>query len=135
MTFKGGGDHFGNFLKGVRSRKPEDLNAPILEGHLSSALCHLGNISYRLGDLHSPGEALERLKSIKTNDNVQETLDRVIAHLSDNKVKLDDRTQLRIGTSLAFDPQAEKFVNNSQADAFLTRDYRAPFIVPSADNV
>ena len=32
-----------------KSRKPESLNAEILEGHLSSALCHLGNISYRLG--------------------------------------------------------------------------------------
>ncbi len=47
--FKGGGDHFANFITAVRSRKIEDLNADILEGHLSSALCHLGNISYRLG--------------------------------------------------------------------------------------
>ena len=29
--------------------KREDLKADVLEGHLSSALCHLGNISYRLG--------------------------------------------------------------------------------------
>ena len=49
QEFTGGGDHYGNFLKAVRSRKHEDLNADILEGHLSSALCHLGNISYRLG--------------------------------------------------------------------------------------
>ena len=27
-----------------------DLNAEILEGHYSSALCHLGQISYRVGD-------------------------------------------------------------------------------------
>ncbi|MFO0843596.1 MAG: Gfo/Idh/MocA family oxidoreductase [Gemmataceae bacterium] len=47
--FEGGGDHFGNFIKAVRSRKKEDLNADILEGHLSSALCHLGNVSHRLG--------------------------------------------------------------------------------------
>src|SRR5581483_5928816 len=49
QKFKGGEDHFGNFVKAVRSRRKEDLNADILEGHLSSALCHLGNISYRLG--------------------------------------------------------------------------------------
>ena len=134
-TFGGGGDHFGNFLQAVRSRDTQEMNAPILEGHISSALCHLGNISYRMGDLHSPGEALERLKALKTNDNVQETLDRMISHLSDNKVKFDDRTELRIGPSLAFDPKSETFVNNSQADAFLTRDYRAPFVVPSADAV
>ena len=135
MSFKGGGDHFGNFLKAVRSRKTEDLNAPILEGHLSSALCHLGNISYRLGEQHSVGEALERLKSLKTNDKVQETLDRTVAHLADNKVKLDDKTQFRVGHSLAFDPNAETFVNNSQADTYLTRDYRSPFVVPAADAV
>ena len=46
---KGGGDHFDNFIKAVQARKPEGLNADILEGHRSSALCHLGNIAYRLG--------------------------------------------------------------------------------------
>jgi predicted dehydrogenase len=46
---KGGGDHFDNFVKAVQARKPELLNADILEGHRSSALCHLGNIAYRQG--------------------------------------------------------------------------------------
>ena len=44
-----GGNHFKNFIKAVRARDPKLLNAPIEEGHLSSALCHLANISYRLG--------------------------------------------------------------------------------------
>src|SRR4051795_12698516 len=34
--------HFANFIKAVRSRSIKDLNADIEEGHLSSALCHLG---------------------------------------------------------------------------------------------
>jgi predicted dehydrogenase len=46
---KGGGDHFANFLKAVRSRDAKSLNADIEEGHLSSAYCHLGNIAYKLG--------------------------------------------------------------------------------------
>ena len=50
------GGHFGNFIKAVRSRKKEDLKADILEGHLSSALCHTGNISYRLGHEADPEE-------------------------------------------------------------------------------
>lgn len=41
--------HIANFLKAVRSRKESDLAAPVLEGHLSAALCHLGNIAYRVG--------------------------------------------------------------------------------------
>ena len=48
-TGKGGGDHFANFLKAVRTRDAKSLNADIEEGHLSSAYCHLANISYRLG--------------------------------------------------------------------------------------
>lgn len=46
---KEGGSNWENFIKAVRSRKREDLNADIEEGHLSAALMHLSNISYRLG--------------------------------------------------------------------------------------
>lgn len=41
--------HFENFIDCVRSRKRENLRAPLEEGHLSTTLCHLGNISYRVG--------------------------------------------------------------------------------------
>jgi predicted dehydrogenase len=44
-----GGSNWENFIKAVRSRKREDLNADIEEGHFSSALMHLANISYRIG--------------------------------------------------------------------------------------
>jgi predicted dehydrogenase len=40
--------HFANFIDAVVSRKQEDLNAPIEEGHRSCALVHLANASYRL---------------------------------------------------------------------------------------
>jgi hypothetical protein len=49
----GGGDpgqeHFENFIACVRSRKTADLRATMEGGHLSTTLCHLGNISYRVG--------------------------------------------------------------------------------------
>src|SRR5208282_258033 len=41
--FKGAVSHFENFIHAVRSRRQSDLHAPILEGHLSSALCHTAN--------------------------------------------------------------------------------------------
>jgi predicted dehydrogenase len=41
--------HFGNFVACVRSRKSEDLKASLVDGHFSTTLCHLGNISYRVG--------------------------------------------------------------------------------------
>ena len=39
------------------------------------------------------------------------------------------------GPWLAFDPDAERFINNAKADALLTREYRKPFVVPSAKEV
>ena len=42
-------DHFRNWIQAMRSRKPGDLLAEIEEGHRSSALAHLANISYRTG--------------------------------------------------------------------------------------
>ena len=42
-------NHWANFLEAMRSEKDEDLHCDIHEGHLSTSLCHLANISYRLG--------------------------------------------------------------------------------------
>ena len=75
-------NHFTNFISCVKSRKWQDLNAEIMEGHLSTSLCHLGNIATRL-----------------------------------------NRT-------LYFNPGAEKFVNDPEADDYLTKIYRPPFLLP-----
>jgi predicted dehydrogenase len=134
QEFKGGGDHYANFLTAVRSRIYTDLNADIEQGHLSSALCHLGNISYRLGEQLPATAVKERLQGVETPEKVLETFERVSEHLSDNKLDLD-KTKLAWGAHLKLDPANEKFVGNSQADTMLTREYRAPFIVPPAGQV
>lgn len=133
-SFGGGGDHFGNFIKAVRSRKVEDLNADILQGHLSSALCHLGNISYRLGEELPIDEVKKRVAALKTNDNAADTLERTLQHLASNNVELA-KTRLRLGPQLALDPVRETFIGSAPADAMLTREYRAPYIVPTADKI
>ena len=43
-----GQSHFENFIEAVRSRKSSDLRAPLEQGHFSTTLCHLANISYRM---------------------------------------------------------------------------------------
>ncbi len=40
--------HFKNWIKAIRTRNSADLSAEILEGHMSSSLCHLANIAYRV---------------------------------------------------------------------------------------
>jgi predicted dehydrogenase len=41
--------HYQNFIDAIRANDPKMLNCDVLEGHLSSALPHLANISYRVG--------------------------------------------------------------------------------------
>ena len=74
--------HFENFVACVRTRKVEDLHCDILEGHMSATLCHLANISYRLG------------------------------------------------RKLVFNPDTEKFAGDMEADRYLTRAYREPYVLP-----
>jgi predicted dehydrogenase len=124
--FEGGADHYENFIKAVQSRKHTDLNADILEGHLSSALCHTGNISLRLGANRSP----EQIKDeIKKNDVALEALDRMLEHLAKNGVDLK-QTPLTMGEFLRMDPKRETFIRNRAASEMLTRNYRAPYVVP-----
>ena len=124
--FKGGGNHFTNFVEAVKNNKPGELNADIEEGHLSSALCHLGNISYRLGTDKPVDEAAQALSG---NDVAMETLERTKQHLKENNVDLS-KTNVRVGERLKFDPKTETFAENSAANAMLTRPYRKPFVVP-----
>jgi predicted dehydrogenase len=71
-----------NLVECVRSGRKQDIDKPMIDGHLSASLCHLGIISYRMGrELH-------------------------------------------------FNPEAEKFVNDKEADKLLTREYRKPYVVP-----
>lgn len=134
--FSGGGEaaHYDNFITAVRSRNSADLNADILEGHISSALCHLGNTSYRLGERVQVAEARRHLGSQKNADVLVETLDRTCSHLQENSVDLE-QAQLQLGAQLAFDASAEEYVGNDAANAQLTREYRAPFTVPSAEQL
>jgi len=119
------GGIFGNFINCVRSRKVEELNADILEGHLSSALCHLGNIPYRL----ARERPFEKPRDFSDNAVVG---DSVMAVLENTKaIGVDpQKATLWVGPKLEFDPEREKFVNHPEADRLLTRDYRAPFVVP-----
>jgi predicted dehydrogenase len=41
--------HYQNFVDAIRANDPKKLTCDVVEGHLSSALPHLANISYRVG--------------------------------------------------------------------------------------
>jgi predicted dehydrogenase len=126
QRFRGGEDHFANFLKAVRSRKVADLNADILDGHVSSALCHLANVSYRLGSEQAFGK-----KDVFNGDkDGNATFERMQTHLEENKLVLKG-LNFRMGKKLALDPKTETFIGNKEADLMLTREYRKGFEVPA----
>jgi predicted dehydrogenase len=122
----GPGGHFQNFINAVRANDPKLLNAEILEGHFSAALCHLGNIPYRLGEM-VPFDSKE--PAFPGNDAGNETFDRMKAHLKENEVNLTGLKYCR-GPVLTFDPEKETFLGNEAANKLLRRDYRPPFVVP-----
>jgi hypothetical protein len=136
QEFSGGDDklHYANFIAAVRSRKLQELNADIEQGHLSSALCHLGNISYRLGAETGANDVLKKLEGFPSQDKNSETYERTLEHLRENKIDTA-YTQIRVGAQLKFDPASETFHGNDEANAMLTRPYRKPFIVPAAGQV
>jgi predicted dehydrogenase len=122
------GGSWGSFLQAVRSRKPEDLNAPVEHGHFSAGLCHLANISYRLG---TPVPFREPAKRHGDNREIRETFANLQDNLSGVGVELD-RARCQLGRTLSFDPKAERFTGDGaeQANVYRTRKYRAPFAVP-----
>jgi predicted dehydrogenase len=125
--WEGADDHYGNFISTVRSRTREDLAADVREGHVSSALCHLGNASYRLASLaRGPLDAPEVLA---------EAEGRLLEHCGKNGVPA---YALRTGAWLEVDPEDGPLIARvdgapelaAAADALLHPTYRAPYLVP-----
>ncbi len=120
---RGTGDHFSNFINVVRTRKRNEQYADILEGHYSAALCHLPNISYRLGVDVPFAEGMRKAGDDAAGADAAE---RMAAHLKANTVDLGS-AQLRVGRVVKFEPKAEHVVGDAEADRMLTRNYRKPF--------
>ncbi|MGD8240731.1 MAG: Gfo/Idh/MocA family oxidoreductase [Armatimonadota bacterium] len=117
---------FGRFIEAVRARDTELFLWDIETAHYSSAVCHLPNISHRLGtEVPFGGKA----KPFGGNQAANESFERMSDHLKDNGLKLEETTY-RVGRMLQFDAKTEKFIDDDEANALLTRPKRPPFVVP-----
>ena len=121
--------HLSAFLAGVRSRKGGDLAAEALEGHRSTACCHLGNVSHRLGKPSSP-EAIRA--SVAGEAELADAFERCRAYLRENGVDLD-ATPATLGPWVTLDVKQGRFVGDfaDAANELSRREYRAPFVVPA----
>jgi predicted dehydrogenase len=121
-----GGNHFTNFIKAIKSRKLSYHEGEAEAGHVSSGMCHMANISNKLG---AKARFEKGSKTFGDNVAAQASVERMKKHLEDNKLKLEE-TEYLLGPELKFDPKAERFVDNAEANKHLTREYREPFVVP-----
>lgn len=123
--------HLFNFISAVRDRNVGDLRADILEGHLSTAMVHMANASYRVGTSHSADEVREAIKD--RGPEAAETLGRFQVHLAVNGVDFA-KSQMVLGPWLEMDADREEFVGSSDgvddANRLLRGSYREPFVVP-----
>jgi predicted dehydrogenase len=127
--FKGSASHYENFIQAVRSRKASDLNAPIGEGHVSSSLSHLANISLRIGQHARARDVQEQFAAQPLQ---AEAFSRLQDHLRKNEIDLE-RTPLTLGGALRLDPATQAFLGEHApaAQRFVKPPYRKPFVLPA----
>jgi predicted dehydrogenase len=102
------GQHRANFVKAVQTRKV--VNGVIDEAHYSSALCHLGNVSYLVGAEKTNAALAE---AIKADANSKDSLARMLEHLKVNNVNVDD-TKTVVGPLLKIDGKSEQFTGSEK---------------------
>ena len=116
--------NFENLITAVRSQRREVLTGEILEGHRSTAICHAGNISYRLG---KPAPVEAQREQIQGIPELEAMHDRFLAHLKAHGI---DPATAVLGPWLECDRENECFKDNEKANALAKGFYRAPFEVP-----
>lgn len=119
--------HLQNFIDAVRSGKREDLNADVRKGHVSSSLCHMGNISHRLGRTSSPERIQDELRNLP---GMTDAFERFQAHLDANGIDIS-KEKATLGPLLSMDPETESFTGPGadRANELLTKPYRKGFVV------
>ena len=99
-------------------------NAPVEVGHRSTAVCHAGNISLRVGE---PAPVKEQREAVADVPVFAEMHDRFLAHLAANEI---DPATATLGPWLKVDRENECFKDHAEANKIAHGFYREPFMVP-----
>ena len=125
------GAHRRNWIKALQNRKVE--HGILEEGHFSTSLCHLSNISYLTGAEKANAQLAD---AVASNLAAKEAYWRTLDHLKANEVNLDE-TKPIVGPLLQVDGKTETLVHADKviADAanncaIRKRTGRAPFTIP-----
>ena len=128
------GGPFGSFIDCVRRRDPDSVNGDAETAHYSAALCHLGNISYRLGTTaparQRPALLGDDPRVLESFAMLRENLEMAYQMAGDEAADVVSKLSFTVGKPLVFDAKTERFVGDDAANRLLTRPYRPPFVVP-----
>jgi predicted dehydrogenase len=124
----GGGGHVANFFKAIQADDASLLKCDIEIGHQSTMMCHLANISYRLGKASSVDAAREAMAA---HEDTLHTIEGMVPQLELAKTDFS-KTPFMLGPELTFDNQAEQFTGPgaTEANALVRTEYRKGFEVP-----
>jgi predicted dehydrogenase len=123
QSFQGSKSHMQSFVDSCHSGKI-DAGHGAESGHLSSALAHIGNISWKLGARTKPAAIREGI----SNNIASDAFARMLAHLEDNKVD-PEKDLISLGKNLTIDPEKEIFTGADAelANPLLKGSYRKGF--------
>lgn len=122
--FKGGGSHFRTWLDAIRDRKQDRVHSAE-SGHLSSALAHIGNISWELGRLSDRDEVTGSF----SHPAASEAVKRMAAHLEENGVD-PAKDKIQLGLPLSFEGEKPVGTSADKVAPLLKGSYRQGFELP-----
>ncbi len=135
FTEGGNGAHRTNFVKAVQTRKV--VKGLIAEAHYSSALCHMANISYLVGEEKQNAAIRE---AVYSNLVTSESYSRMLEHLRANDVDVAAGKSVK-GALLKIDAKTEAFaggekvlVDAANNSPLRKRTGRAGFEIPQLDS-
>lgn len=124
-------NHYQNFLDAVRNEDPAQVRGDLVEGIVSSDLCHFGNISYRMARPATDPEIQDRFRELGAPALVLERLAALRGNLDENGVT----DPILLGEVLEPGDLKNPLPRQPRAAEYLVRSYREPFVVPPAAEV
>ncbi len=124
----GGAGHDRNFIEAIREGDRDLLNCEIGIGHMSTTMCHMANIAWRMGNEANVEQVSE---SVKQHEDAVNTLESMLAQLDRNDIDLKQWPFI-LGPKLEYDLKSEKFTgeHGDKANELVRLPCREPFVVP-----
>jgi len=122
----GGGNHPRNFIDAVRSRRAEDLAAPLWASCRSAVLSHMANISYRAGE---PASVATIRTALRDQPELHEVLDTQVEHLG--RWDIDpEQTRFALGPKITLDPATARLTGELAGSPLEAPAHRKGYEIP-----